>query len=105
MRTFPRELAAFRQMVNERGAQLRREPYEEIRKYATAPPEQVMVESRPATIGVIVLPAPDGALRVVVQGFMKARILSGSSVALDGFYKHEDGSVSVMPDEELSEFD
>lgn len=43
--------------------------------------------------------------RVVVQGFIKARFIPGKHVALDGFYKHADGSVSAMPDEELYEFD
>ena len=105
MRTFPRELAAFREMVSEHGARLRLLTYDALKAYAVAPIEHVMVESRPATIGVIVLPAPGGAIRVVVQGFMKGKLFLGSSVALDGFYKHPDGTVAVMPDEELSDFD
>ena len=104
MRTFPRELAAFRELVSKRGAELRLLSYEELKTYATAPLEHVMVESRPATIGFIVLPTAGGSIRVVLQGNMKAKLF-GSSVALDGFYKHPDGTVAVMPDEELYEFD
>jgi hypothetical protein len=42
---------------------------------------------------------------VVIQGFMKARFIPGKHVALDGFYKHPDGTVSTMPNEEFYEFD
>ncbi len=55
--------------------------------------------------GAIVQPKPDGSLRVVIQGSMKARFVPGKHVALDGFYKHPDGTVSTMPDEEFYEFD
>jgi hypothetical protein len=48
---------------------------------------------------------PDGSLRVVIQGFMKARFIPGKHVALDGFYKYRDGTVSAMPDKEFYEFD
>lgn len=105
MRTFPRELAPFRELVDERGAQLRQLTYAQLKAYTARPVEDVTVGSRPATVGVIILPRPDGDLRVVVQGFMKGRLLGGSSVALDGFYKHPDGTVSVMPAEELDGFD
>ena len=32
---------------------------------------------------------------------MKARFIPGEHVALDGFYKHPDGTVSTMPSEEF----
>ena len=105
MRTFPKSLAAFRKIVNERGEQLRKMTQEELRRLAAEPCEQVIVESRPATIGIIVQPKSNGTLRVVIQGFMKARFIPGKHVALDGFYKHSDGSVTRMPDEEFYEFD
>jgi hypothetical protein len=92
-------------IVNERGERLRKLSQEELKKLATEPSEQLMVESRSATIGIIVQSKPDGTLRVVVQGFMKARFIPGKHVALDGFYKHPDGSVSTMPNEEFCEFD
>ncbi len=63
------------------------------------------VESRPATITIIVQPKADGSLRVVVQGFMKARFVPGKHVGLDGFYKHPDGNVTPMPQKEFYEFD
>lgn len=105
MRTFPRSLAAFRKMIDERGEQLRKLTEEELKKLSTKPPEQLTFDSRPATIGIIVQSKPDGSLRVVIRGFMKARFIPGKHVALDGFYKHPDGTVSAMPDEEFYEFD
>jgi hypothetical protein len=105
MRTFPKSLATFRKIVNERGEELRKMAQEELKRLANEPPEQLIVDSRLATIGVIALPKSDGRLQVVIQGFMKARFIPGKHVALDGFYKHTDGSVTTMPDEEFNEFD
>ncbi len=105
MRTFPKSLATLRKIVDERGERLRKLTQEELKKLAAEPSEQVIVESRPATIGIIVQSQPDGTLRVVIQGFMKARFIPGKHVALDGFYKHPDGTVSTMPNEEFYEFD
>lgn len=105
MRTFPRSLATFRKIVDKRGEQLRKLPFEDIKQLAAEPTEHLIVESRPATISIIAQPLPSGALRVVVQGFMKARFVPGSHVALDGFYKYADGSVAPMPEREFSEFD
>jgi hypothetical protein len=104
MRTFPKSLATLRKIVEERGERLRKLTQEELKTIGAAPLEQLTVESRPATIGVIVEPKSDGSLRVVIQGFMKARLF-GSNVALDGFYKHADGGISTMPDDEFYEFD
>ena len=105
MRTFPKSLATFRKIIRERGERLRKLPRESITKLAAEPPEQLIFDSRPATIGIIVQSKPDGSVRVVIRGFMKARFIPGRHVALDGFYKHPDGTVSAMPDEEFSEFD
>jgi len=105
MRTFPKSLAAFREIINERGERLRKLTQEELKKLAAEVPEQLTFDSRPATVGIIVESKPDGSLRVVVQGFMKARFIPGKHVALDGFYKHPDGTVSAMRDEEFYEFD
>jgi len=104
MRTFPKSLATFRKIVDGRGERLRKLSLEELKNLSGAI-EEVAVESRPATIGIIVQPRPDGSFRVVVQGFMKARFFGGKHVALDGFYKHLNGTVSAMPDEEFYEFD
>lgn len=105
MRTFPKSLATLRKIVNERGERLRKLTQEELKKLATEPTEQLIVESRPATIGIIVQSKSDGTLPVVIRGFMKARLIPGKNVALDGFCKHPDGTVSAMPDRELDEFD
>jgi hypothetical protein len=48
VRTFPRALAAFREMVNARGS--------ELRQLTKVPLEHVIVQGRRATIGIIVLP-------------------------------------------------
>ena len=104
MRTFPKALATFRQIVDERGKRLRQLTFEGLRQL-TQPIEHITVESRPATISIIVQPKPDGSLRVVVQGFMKARFVPGKHVALDGFYKHPDETVTPMPANEFHQFD
>ena len=104
VRTFPRSLDNFRQLVNARGAELRRRPYRELQLLTNAPVEDVTVDSRPATIATIVEAMPDNSLRVVLQGFMGARLL-GKHVALDGFYKYPDGAVKPMSDDEFHGFD
>jgi len=110
MRTFPKALAAFREIVNERGQKLRQLKFEELRQLIKplpdGPIECLTVDSRPATIGTIVEPRADGTLRVVVQGFMNARhVPLVKHVALDGFYKHSDETVTPMPAVEFYEFD
>jgi hypothetical protein len=110
MRTFPKSLAAFRKIVNERGERLRGLKFEELRQLikplSDCPVEHLTIDSRPATIAIIVEPRPDGTLRVVVQGFMKARFVPlVKHVALDGFYKHSDEAVAPMPAMEFYEFD
>ena len=105
MRTFPKSLAAFRALVENRGKQLRKLSLEELKKLGAAPAEQLTFESRPATISILVQESPRNGIRVVVQGFMKARYVPGKHVALDGFYKNADGTVTPIADEELDEFD
>jgi hypothetical protein len=106
MRTFPRSLATFREIVNQRGERLRKLPFEDLEKLTAEPTEHIAVESRPSTISIIVQTKPDHSLRVVVQGFMKARFVPFvKHVALDGFYKHLGGTVTPMPDMEFYEFD
>ena len=104
MRTFPKSLAKFQEVVNERGERLRKLPIEELKRLADAPIEHLTVESRPATIGIIVQPLPTDGIRVVVQGFMKAKLI-GQNVALDGFYKYSDETVAPMPETEFYQFD
>jgi hypothetical protein len=96
----------FREIVNERGRQLRALPFFELQSRHITSPEHLSIDSRDATISVIVQPQPSGGLRVVVQGFMSTppfrRI---KTVALDGFYKYPDESIATMPEEEFYEFD
>ena len=110
MRTFPKALAGFREIVNERGQKLRQLKFEELGKLIKplpeGPLERLTVDSRPATIGIIVERKTDSTLRVVVQGFMNARhVPLVKHVALDGFYKHADETVTPMPATEFYEFD
>jgi len=106
MRTFPKSLATFRKIVSERGERLRRLAFQELKQLADAPIEHLTVESRPATIGIIVEPQPGDSIRVVVQGFMKARFIAHCKhVALDGFYKYSDETVAPMPESEFYQFD
>jgi hypothetical protein len=105
VRTFPKELSTFRIMVKERGSRLRQLPFAELKGLADKPLEHVAVESRKATIGTIVLQLPSGGIQVVLQGLMEHRFMPGKSVALDGFYKYPDESVSEMKPEEFWNFD
>jgi hypothetical protein len=110
MRTFPKSLGAFRRIVNERGDELREASFEELKRLIKPLPEgqveHLTFDSRPATIGILVEPKPDGTLRVVVQGFMNSRLVPlVKHVALDGFYKHPDETVTTMPNAEFYEFD
>ena len=103
MHTFPRALATFQQLVNEQGARLRGLSFAELERLARPPMgptrETLTVDSRMATIATVVEPWHDGTLRVVLHGSMKPRFLPfGRHVAMDGFYKHSDGSVTPMSD-------
>jgi hypothetical protein len=104
MRTYPKQLSAFREIVNKRGEKLRALTWEQLLASAAESIEHIEVESRQATISVIVQPAGE-KLRVVVQGFMKHKLFPGSDVALDGFYKHRNGKVSPIADEEFYAYD
>lgn len=77
---------------------------EELKRLGDTPIEHLTVESREATIGIIVQPLPSGGIRVVVQGFMRTKLI-GQYVALDGFYKYSDETVAQMPEEDFYEFD
>jgi hypothetical protein len=98
-------LETFREIVRERGERLRTQAFEHLQQLKDEPSENVVIDSRPATISIIVQPRADGSLRVVVQGFMKSRFLPWKDVALDGFYKSPDGTVTAMPSDEFYDFD
>lgn len=100
--TFRAELAKFQAMVQERGQTLRQLPFAELKLQDTG--EEVNLGPRTGTISVIVLSLPSGGIQVVVQGFLKHCFFSGSSVALDGFYKYPDEAIAPMSDEEYWDF-
>jgi hypothetical protein len=106
VRTFPKELAEFRRVVEARGAALRQLSREELLAAGNQPIEDLHVQRRPATIAVIIESQSDGSLLVVVQGFMPGRWLGiWTNVALDGFYKRPDGKVDPASESELYKFD
>jgi hypothetical protein len=92
-------------MVKARGARLRQLPFAQLTQVANQPVEHVRVESRKATIGIMVLSSASGGIQVVLQGRLEHRFMPGVSVALDGFYKYPDETVSEMKAEEFYEFD
>ena len=98
-------LAAFKAMVEERGARLREFPFAKIKELANEPVENVIVGSRKGMIGTIVLALPSGGIQVVVQGFLKHRFTPWKDVALDGFYKYPDETMAPMTSEEFWDFD
>jgi hypothetical protein len=105
MRKLPKALAKFQKIVDERGERLRGTSIEDLKQLTNQSDEQITVGSRPATISVLVQPKPDGSVRVVLQGFMKALFLPGKHVAINGFYKHPDGTVTPMSSSELYDYD
>ena len=98
-------LARFRELVHGRGKQLRELPIEELRRAGDDPVHHVTVSNREGTIGVIVQLSRAGALKVVIQGFLKGRFMPVKDVAIDGFYKYPDGTVADMSADEFYEFD
>jgi hypothetical protein len=92
-------------MVKERGDRLRKLPFAELKELANQPVEEAVAGSRKATIGIIVRALGSGGLQVVLQGFMEHRLMPGRSVALDGFFKYPDETLSEMKAEEFWEFD
>jgi len=105
VRTFPRQLAAFRRIVNARGDSLRSLPFEELESLKTTPVEDLTIDGRRATIETIVETVEADRLRVVLQGSMPSRFVPGMKhVALDGFYKSRDGVVARMRDAEFYDY-
>lgn len=95
----------FREFARARSTELARLSAAEL--LALKPePETVRFGKRVGTLHTTIEPRGNGAVRVVVQGFLEFRWLPGwYNQALEGFYKHPDGSTSPMPDEEFRDFD
>jgi hypothetical protein len=98
---------ALEKLVDARGHELRSHTYERL-LVLEAPRERVEINGRRGTIAVIVEPCSDDRIRIVVQGFLAWSLLGVvvfSQVALDGFYKHRDNSVTPMKDKEFYDYD
>jgi len=102
MRTFLRERAEFTRIGKERGERLRQVPFVQLKEH---PFEEVRVGSRRGKIAVLVLPLPGGGVQVVVQGFLEHHLFPGASVALDGFQKYPDETITPMPPGDFWRFD
>ena len=93
-------------MVEERGQQLRLRPFADLKQLGELPVEELVVNDRKATIGLIVLPQPSGGIQVVVQGLMDGKWFRAiKNVALDGFYKYPDETIAEMDPKDFYEFD
>jgi hypothetical protein len=92
-------------MVQDRGRQLRKLPFSELAALATLPAEAVIVDGHKGTLSVIVENCDDRKLKIVVQGFLCMWIPIIKHVALHGFYKHPDGSITEMQEVEFYDYD
>jgi hypothetical protein len=90
--------------VQERGRELRQLTYKQLKQRGEAS-DDFTLQSRRATVSVILQELPSGALRIVVQGFLKFRFFPmGSQVALDGFYKYPDETTAPLTREDEWDF-
>ncbi len=103
MPKFSQALSEFRSMVKQRSTTPRKSSFEDLVAVDTSVEEHLRVGGREATIHTIVLPLPSGGIQVVVQGFVKARLV-GKHVAADGFYKYLDQTSAAMSNEDLWDF-
>jgi|WetSurMetagenome_2_1015567.scaffolds.fasta_scaffold16091_4 hypothetical protein len=79
----------FREVVFQKGRELRNLSYDTLLKLADTPTERVEFDGRHGTINLIIETCSDEKLRVVIQGFLNWRLISSvKSVGIDGFYKH-----------------
>ncbi len=95
----------FRELVSRRTKELKQLAFDDLKHLGNSSTEQITIGRRAATIDIIVQYIEDGSLRIVVQGFMRGRLLPLKDVALGGFYKFPDGRIRPMPEEELYQFD
>ena len=96
----------FRELILQKGRELRNLSYNALLRLTDAPNEQVEFSGRRGTISLIIRPCSDERLQVVIQGFLDARLISSvKSVGLDGIYKHRNGTVSPMEHKEFYDYD
>ena len=98
-------VAHLQRLADERCASLSKLTFAELIGHA-ADPETVKLGGRTGGLSTRVEQRDNGALRVVVQGLLRFKwIPFMNSVAVQGFYKHPDGSISPIPDDEANELD
>jgi|SRR5581483_636345 len=95
----------FRELVSQRTDDLKQLSFDDLKRLGNSPTEHIAIEGRSATVDITVQCFEDGSLRVVIQGFMRGRLLPVKDVVLGGFYKNPDGGIRAMPEEEFYEFD
>ena len=98
----------FRQLVNERGQELRSKSRADLLALDDCQTEKVEIDGQLGTIDLIVEEEVEGSLRVIVQGFIETKRfprLRVKNVALDGFRMKVDGTLSPLGDKEFYEFD
>ena len=96
---------AFRQMVRERGQKLRLLACERLLVMTNESVERVNVGTRKGTIATFCEIRDGERVAVVLRGDLDTWLPRIKSVARDGFYKHRDGSVTDIPDDELYDYD
>jgi hypothetical protein len=96
---------AFRQLVYERGRALRLLTYDQLMAMTAPPVERVSIGGRAGTIAILCRPCEGERVAVVLLGNLATWLPAVSSVARDGFYKHRDGSVSDMHDDDQYAYD
>ena len=96
---------SFRREVEQRCFALRQLSSDELLLRARTRTDTLRFGWSTGTISLLVEERAPGLVRVIVQGFLRFPAWSPAArVALDGFDKHADGSMSDVPDDELAEF-
>jgi len=92
-------------MVNERADTLRKLPFQQLKALKQST-ETITLKKRQGTIAIIVNQLASGGVLIVVQGFLKWRLLPRVwTVGLDGFYKYSDETMAPMTREDEWTYD
>lgn len=101
----PTSAAEFQGLADERCARLAKLTFAELTTHSVDA-ETIKLGGRTGSLTTHVEHRPDGSLRVVVHGLLRFKwIPFMNSVAVQGFYKHPDGSVGTIPDDEYNALD
>jgi len=96
---------AFQQKVRERGQALRQLAYDRLATMNNEASEHVIVGTRTGTIATFCQVCDAERVAVVLRGHLDTWLPGIKNVARDGFYKHRNGSITDMPDDELYAYD